>query len=719
MRRTPILVGLLAGLIAGSARAADPIPDIAPDPAAEPRLEGRWLGLVASDVPAALWWAGPAQRDSAGPDTLGEALAGIPGLIVTPAPGNGTAALIVRHGRSQSDLGFGPVAQPGAPLLLAGLFDFDLLLAAPAGGLGGAAGELSLSLRRPGAKLAGLGEFAAGAFGSRRGLARLDVPVTKGVRLGLGGHIQHDLGWLQNTATGERLNRGLRAGLAGTLDIDLSPSLSVALTSLYARSKAGNLPAFACDPNLPANCDGRFTSIGQRPPSPQPAQRWGSISPDLATMPMGQRADMALHDLRLVHAGDTLRLELVGALARQTGQLGLDFSADQKLAALATPAGLASNSYGLIARTVDDSKGLDLIGQVDLGQIVVRAGAGVRAAQARRDAADTLAGRVLADRRISQNRDSLYGFGQMRLEAGGGLALEAGVRVDRQTLALVVSDRSSVCTTNALACLAPAGPARQQRTLVTPEFAVSWAASPQWLLFARSARSARLPGWNLLARSSAELVLLPAETGWHHHAGVKADLWSGRVRLEASGFAARTQALVSPLFGIDPLAIAVAATQRLNMRNHGADMAITARPIDGLELAATLGWQQARWTGPVPATVPVTAPMRPLYAPDTMASLSAAWRQPLPGTGSVLVPRVTARWRSAMTVGPTLGLIDGVSPGGWQVAAALQLEIPDGGWLMSLECENCLDQTLTDGAVVGLPTLNPPRWWQLRFTRRF
>jgi len=677
---------LLAGLIAAPALAADQHPD----PIAQPRLEGRWLGLAASDAPAALWWAGPAQRDAAGPDTLGEALSSVPGLMFTPAPGNGSVALIVRHGRSQPDVHFGPVAQPGAPLLLAGLFDHDLMLVAPAGGLGGAAGDISLSLRRPGDRLAGLGEFAAGVLGSRRALARIDVPVGKGVRLGLAGHLQHDLGWLFNTTTGERLNRGLRAGLAGTIDIDLAPTLSVALTSLYARSKAGNLPAFACDPKAPASCDGRFASTG---------------SADLAGQPSGQRADVALHDLRLVHAGKTLRLELIGTLARQTGQLGLDLGQDRRMAA---PVG---GGYGLIARTVEDRTGLDLIGQTDLGVLTLRAGAGLSAAENRRDAVDTLAGAVLADRRISQTRDSVHGFGQLRLEPGSGLALEAGVRVDRQTLALAVNDRRAACAP----CLGPAGPVRQQRTMVTPEFALSWAPSPQWRLFARSARSARLPGWNLLARTSAELVLLPEETGWHHQAGVKAELWNGRVRLDFSGFAARTRALVSPLLGIDPLAMGVAATQRLDMTNHGVDVMVEARPLDRLELAATLGWQRARWTGAVPAT----APMRPLYAPDTTASLSAAWRQPLVGTGSVLVPRVSARWRNAMAVGPALGLIDGISPGGWQVAAALQLEIPDGGWLMSLECENCLDQTLTDGAVAGLPTLNPPRWWQLRFTRRF
>ena len=681
---------LLAGLLAAPALAADQ----RPDPVAQPRLEGRWLGLAASDAPAALWWAGPAQRDAAGSDTLGEALASVPGLILTPAPGNGTAALIVRHGRSQPDVPFGPVAQPGAPLLLAGLFDHDLLLVAPAGGLGGAAGELSLSLRRPGDRLAGLGEFAAGAFGSRRVLARIDVPVSKGMRLGLGAHVQHDLGWLHNTTTGERLNRGLRGGLAGTLDIDLAPTLSLALTSLYARSKAGNLPAFACDPNAPATCDGRFASTG---------------SPDLGAQPPGQRADVALHDLRLVHQREALRLELIGTLARQTGQLGLDLGQSSRLA---NP---VAAGYGLIARSVEENQGLDLIGQAQVGALTVRAGAGFNAAQTRRDAIDTLAGAVLADRQLRQDRDSFHGFGQLRLEAGHGLALEAGVRVDRQTLTLAVSDRRTGCAPNAIPCLAPAGPARLERTLFTPELALSWAPSPHLRLFARSARSARLPGWNLLARSTAELVLMPDETGWHHQAGVKANLWDGRARMDASGFVARTRGLVSPLLGIDPLAMAAAATQRHDMRNHGVDVVVSARPLVQLELSATLGWQQARWTGVVPAG----GPNRPLYAPDTTASLSAAWRQSLVGTGSMLVPRVAARWRSAMAVGPALGLIDGISPGGWQVAAALQLEIPDGGWLMSLECENCLDQTLTDGAVVGLPTLNPPRWWQLRFTRRF
>jgi iron complex outermembrane receptor protein len=418
---------------------------------------------------------------------------------------------------------------------------------------------------------------------------------------------------------------------------------------------------------------------------------------------------MGLHDLRLAYARKALRLELIGTVARQGSQLGLDLADGRQLAALATPAGLASGGYGLIARTVEQSQGLDLMAQADLGAVTLRAGAGISAAETRRDAADTQAGTVLADRRISQNRDSVHGFAQLQLDAGHGLTLDAGLRVDRQTLILAVNDRRAGCSP----CLTNAGPDRQADTLITPDIALSWRATKQLLIFARSARNARLPGWNLLARTTAELAALPAETGWQHAAGVKVDLWQHRLRIDASGFVATTRALVSPLLGIDPLAMA--ANPRLDMNNHGLDVVAEARPFERLALAATFGWQQARWAG----AVPPGAPDRPLYAPDTTASLSAEWRQPLVGTGSILVPRIAARWRSAMAVGPALGLADGIASGGWQVAAALQLEIPGGGWLVSLECENCLDQTLTDGAVAGLATLNPPRWWQMRFTRRF
>ncbi|MEN9933115.1 MAG: hypothetical protein RIS17_1688, partial [Pseudomonadota bacterium] len=362
-------LALLIATPALAAPEADP-PAVFP----QPRLEGRWLGLPGQDVAADLWWAAPAQRDALGPATIADALtagAGVPGLVAGPAPGNGSNGLIVRHGRALP-LALGRVALPATPALLPGLFDADLLLATPPGGVG--TGGISLSLRRPGTALSGMGEFAAGGFGSRRALGRIDVPLD-GVRVGLGGHLQHDLGWLTDPATGRRGNRGLRGGLSGMVDIDLTPTLTLGVTSLYARSEAGNRPAAFCDR--------------------APANRCGDAAPD-------QRGDVALHDIRLAHAGDRLRLELAANFARQTGRIDL-----------------TAGGYRFAGDTVDSRNGVELLAEGDLGSLTLRAGAGFSDGQNRRDQVDTQAGAVIADRSIRQDDSRRHVMGQARLEQGG------------------------------------------------------------------------------------------------------------------------------------------------------------------------------------------------------------------------------------------------------------------------------------------------------------
>ncbi len=666
--------------------------------------------IVGGNGVPTLWSVDGPARDRWGPDTLADAVRLAPGLIAVPAPGNGTSLLAVQDGRARPGVAVGGILLPGAVPINMALPDFDLLQVTRPSGLDqgppGAAGVLALNLRRPANRLAGAGEFSAGAFGSRRALGRLDLPLATGVRLGVGGLLHHDLGWLQNTSTAERLNRGQRGALLAVLDADLAPDLTLGLDALYHRTEAGNLPAFACDPRDPARCGGRFSSTGRR-----------SDSADPAGQPLGQRADLLLTAVDLAWTPPQMSLRLTAGLTRQTDNLGLDLRDGRTASAISQPAGLASGGYGLNARGVTNGRQLDVAAGFALGALTLNLGAGLRSEDLGRDQADRDAGVLIADRSIGQSRDSRHVAAGARLAlADDRLTFDAGLRLTNERLDLTVQDRRTGCAP----CLQPAGADRQRMQLWTPEFAVNWQQGAA-LIFARSARTARLPGWNLLARSTAELVALPAETGWHHEAGLALNN-NNRLQVQASGFVARTAALVSPLLGIDPLALAVAAGQRLDMRNAGGTLAVQARPLDQLDVAGTVHVQRARWRGVVPAG----APARPLYTPDVTASLSAAWTQVLAGTGANLVPRVSLDYRSAMAVAAgdvpgAVGLVapGGIAPAGWQVAAALQLVIPDGGWLVSLECRNCLDRTLVDGAVAGLATLNAPRWWQARFLRRF
>lgn len=647
------------------------------------------------------WQADGTLRDQWGFDTLGQIARRAPGLITTPAPGNGTLLLAVRHGRARPGVAIAGLLLPGAVPFDLALPDHEALLAAPASGLdhgpAGAAGVLAIGLRRPADRLAGAGEFAAGAFGSRRGMGRIDVPLSAGARLGIGGMIQHDLGWLQNNTTGERRNRGQRGGVHVAFDADLAPDLALSLDALTQRNEAGNLPSFACDPLNPANCTGRFASTGLRTDRDA---AWGPIRPDLARQRFGQRADLSLAATELAWTPPQASLRLLAGLTSQRDRLGLDLRDGR------------APGYGLIAHGTSTTRQLDLSGGVTLGALTLTGTAGLRSEDIDRDQADTSAGVVLADRNIAQSRDSRHiAAGAKLLLAGDRLSIDAGVRLTDERLTIRVRDARPGCAP----CLLPAGASTQHEQLWTPEFALAWQQGKAQF-FARSARTARLPGWNLLARTSAELVALAPETGWQHSAGLRVDNGPA-LQATASGFVATTAALASPLLGIDPLAMAAAAGQAIAMRNRGVDLAVQSRPIAGLDLAGTLNLQRARWQGAVPAG----APARPLYAPDLTASLSAAWTQTLPGTGADLVPRVSLDYRSSMAVaaGTVPGAPGGIAPAGWQVAAAVQLVIPEGGWLVSLECRNCLDTTLVDGAVAGLATLNPPRWWQVRFLRRF
>ena len=700
---------LVASAGAAMAQTAVPEPPSESPVAAEP-------ASTPGNPLSSLWWADGQTRDSQGLETLADGLRRAPGLISVAAPGNGTLLLGVQHGRARPGVAVNGILLPGTLPINLALPDLDALLVTPPSGLdagpAGAAGAAALISRRPAQRLAGAGEAAAGAFGSRRALGRIDVPLGRGARLGIGGVLHHDLGWLFNSRTGERLNRGQRGGLMAALDLDPAPDLAVRIDGLYQRSEAGNLPSFACDPIDPTRCGGRFASTGRRSDNGAGNPGWGPISADLAGQALGQRADLTLVAAELAWTPPRASVRLTAGLTRQTDRLGLDLRDGRTAAGITRPTGLATGGYGLIARGTSEGRQIDLSAGFDVGALTLTLAAGLRSEDLARDQADTDAGVVLADRAIGQRRDIRHGAAAAHLAlADDRLTLDAGVRLTDERLDLTVRDRRAGCAP----CLLAAGADQQRQRFWTPEVALGWQQGAA-LIFARSARTARLPGWNLLARSTAELVALPAETGWHHEAGIKLAK-ADRLQLTASGFVARTTALASPLLGIDPLAMAVAAGQRQDLANAGFDVVVQAQPLAQLAVAGTLAMQRARWRGAVPAG----APSRPLFAPDVTASLSAAWTQVLAGAGANLVPRLTLDYRSAMAVaaGSVPGAPGGVAPAGWQVAGAVQLEIQGGGWLVSLECRNCLDRTLVDGAVAGLATLNPPRWWQIRFLRRF
>jgi iron complex outermembrane receptor protein len=138
---------------------------------------------------------------------------------------------------------------------------------------------------------------------------------------------------------------------------------------------------------------------------------------------------------------------------------------------------------------------------------------------------------------------------------------------------------------------------------------------------------------------------------------------------------------------------------------------------------------------------------QPVRTPDWSIAFGGSYDIPLSGAGIIITPSVNAQYRSALETGTANATIysNAVTSGAgggsrtfptnpfgngdvvlgsltqpyWQVSAALQMRTDDGNWLVSLECDNCFDESYFQSSLANYNYLNPPRTWQVRVKRSF
>lgn len=145
--------------------------------------------------------------------------------------------------------------------------------------------------------------------------------------------------------------------------------------------------------------------------------------------------------------------------------------------------------------------------------------------------------------------------------------------------------------------------------------------------------------------------------------------------------------------------------------------------------------------GVVTATGDIATPVR---TPDWTLAFGGSWDIPLPSAGVIIAPAVNVAYRSSLETGTANATIfAGASPpafdgtvfpsnpfGGefitgsqtdahFLVGASLSMRTEDGNWLLSLECDNCFDESYGQSSLVNYTYLNPPRTWMVKARRRF
>lgn len=381
---------------------------------------------------------------------------------------------------------------------------------------------------------------------------------------------------------------------------------------------------------------------------------------------------------------------------------------------------------------------------------------------------------LLADRRVLTGTKTTAGFAQVDVNATEALTLTAGLRYTDEELSFSVRDNRAECALLAEGCLDDAAlvsagiPAKIDSRFWTPRFAASFKAAENATLFASATRGYRSAGWNERGTTTAAIRPYAAEKIWSYEAGLRSTWLERRLAVNLTGFYVDGSDVQ---VGEDLLTDSVPGFE-----NKGLELEIAAVPFTNVNVHARAGWQDAKYkpgstiraqqaacaaelaagliagadgtdnapscgTGIVTAAGDIADPVR---APKWTLSAGASWDIWLPPvSGSIVTPSVEVNYRSAMETGSAnsslyTGSVTGVSDtvypanpygGGFitgsrakaqvLVNAGLALRTDDNFWRVSVECENCLNETAVDASLGTVSWLSTPRVWMFRARRQF
>lgn len=381
---------------------------------------------------------------------------------------------------------------------------------------------------------------------------------------------------------------------------------------------------------------------------------------------------------------------------------------------------------------------------------------------------------LLADRRVTTETKSKSAYAQVDVNVTDALTLTGGLRYSDEDLRFGLTDNRAGCAGLPGGCLEDAlvtagVPAKISDSFWSPRFAASFKANENAALFVSATRGYRSAGWNDHAATAATIRPYAAETIWSYEAGLKSAWFERRLAIDLTGFYADGSDAQIVDGGFDYVGTA-------GFRNKGIELEIAAVPFTNVTVRAAAGWQDAKYkagsavraqqaacgaeltagliagasgadnapscgTGVVTAAGEIADPVR---APKWTFSAGAAWDIWLPPvSGSIVTPSVDVTYRSAMETGGTnaslyTGSVTGVSTtvypanpygGGFLtgsqsksqllVNAGIALRTDDNFWRVSVECENCLNETTVDASLGNVSWLNTPRVWMLRARRQF
>ncbi len=532
-------------------------------------------------------------------------------------------------------------------------------------------GAVNVFLNEPGDEVSGYAEIGYGSYEQKLARASIDIPLADTFAIKISGYFQDDDGYAINNLTGERTNEndgwGVRLGLRGEL------SETARWTGSYIKTFAdsANVLNFDCDPTNPSNCDGRFVSTGL-------TEGGNFISPVFGPLLTGDKGNFGLGNEATMdfissnfefELGDDWSVNIITGFVDIGQDFALDFADGRALPSIANPRPAVTGfTFGgfTIANEGEHTQFTQEIkfnGSIADGLIDLVGGVYYFREDNRTDFGDIFSLNlgpggpppdgfplVLADRTIVNTAEAWAGYLQADVNLTEQLTVTAGIRYTDEEKTFEIRDNRAriggglcraaaqfgpsqcIDTANLIATNGRAIPTEQSVDLFTPRFAINYDLDDV-LLFASATRGFKSGGWNARGTSASELLPFGPETAWSYEAGFKSDLFDNIVRLNVTAFWLDVEGLQTPsAFIRDNGSLAFLTRNFADYRNRGVEVELTTVPVEGLNLFASLGYQDDEYR------IDANAPALDEFGVQSVAAQQAACLAQIAGG---LIPNAT------------------------------------------------------------------------------
>jgi iron complex outermembrane recepter protein len=706
-------------------------------------------------------------------------------------------------------------------------------------------GSINVFIRKPRAERAGLVEVGYGAHDKRAARFSADLPLSDRFLSKVSGYYNEDNGYVENVVTKETLNAEKNYGGRLGLRALFSDQFKWDGFGLYMYAAGSNLINFACDPSTSANivntanCGGRYASTGLRVNN-NGANQYPTltVANNKGAHPLGNVTETNIFGSNFEYSfGNAATINVITGWVTSDQSYNLDFfdgRAAPSFTFVLDPSTGRPTSYNIlnnvsagglvagraggfaiaaIAKTEQFTQEVKVNGTLFDDRLSYVAGLFYFDETNDSDFADILtnaatgAATLLADRRLINTTTATAAYAQFDWNFTSKLKATAGVRYTDEDKEYNFSDNRAICAATPLPAtcidnrnfinvdndLNPGTPSitiprTQSLQIWTPRYALNWKPSEDILLFASATKGFKSGGQS--ARATAVRLLLPfgPETVWSYEIGAKTQWFTNRLQANATLFKADTKdlqggsAFITTNLATGAQTLSFVTRNFGDFENQGLELELLATPVRGLNLSASLGYQDAKYIldpGRVDAygTLSATAQLgecraalagqasprgdtraataraqsscgngvvtptgqiaEPPRTPDWTITLSGSYRIPAPALGGFITPSLNLTYTSDQEVGASntsfylsgSGLLnvngDGTfltgsySQAHWVSNGSVAYETSNGDWTASLECSNCLDVKYPQSTLSNFSYLNQPATWMAKIRRRW